>query len=111
MLMFPYDATLIDAVQIVPKSVADVLGILRAIERICVDGDGLKWFNWLYLEVTEAVASRLSSGTFVDSDWLAGLDVEFAKLYFGALGASLGASLAADSAHGRHRAESPLAGF
>lgn len=89
MLMFPYDATLIDAVQTVPTSVADVLRILGAIDRTCVDGDGLKWFNWLYLQVTQAVASRLGSGAFSDPNWLAALDVEFAKLYFGALGASL----------------------
>jgi len=54
-----------------------------------VDNDGLKWFNWLYLEVTDAVSARVAAGGFTDPSWLAGLDVQFAALYFGALAAHL----------------------
>jgi Family of unknown function (DUF5995) len=87
--MFPYDSILLKAVQSVPNSVADVLDIMQSIEATCVDGDGLKWFNWTYLQVTAAVESRIAAGGFADPAWLAELDVEFARLYFGALASSL----------------------
>lgn len=87
--MFAYDPALLTAVQAVPQSVADVLRTMRAIDAACVDGDGLKWFNWLYLRVTEAVEARLAGGGFADPAWLAQLDVQFARLYFGALEATL----------------------
>jgi hypothetical protein len=87
--MFPYDAAILATVQTVPQSIPDVLATMQTIETTCVDGDGLKWFNWLYLQVTEAVETRVSSGEFSDPAWLAALDVQFARLYFGALKASL----------------------
>jgi hypothetical protein len=87
--MFAYDPALLAALQTVPQSVADVLRTMRAIDAACTDGDGLKWFNWLYLRVTEAVEARLASGGFTDPAWLAQLDVQFARLYFGALDAAL----------------------
>jgi len=87
--MFPYDAALLAAVRTPPQSVADVLRIMQAIEATCADGDGLKWFNWLYLQVTQAVEARINSGGFTDPAWLAELDVQFARLYFTALGAAL----------------------
>jgi hypothetical protein len=94
--MFPYDPTLLVAVGAVPNSVADVLAIMQTIEATCVDGDGLKWFNWLYLQVTGAVESRIASGGFADPAWLAELDVQFARLYFGALASSLSGQSAPD---------------
>jgi Family of unknown function (DUF5995) len=87
--MFPYDATLLATVQASPQSVSDVLKSLQTIDTTCVDGDGLKWFNWLYLQVTQAVATQLVSGGFNDPAWLAQLDVQFARLYFSALKSSL----------------------
>jgi hypothetical protein len=87
--MFPYDAQLATTVQAVPQSIPGVLRILQAIEATCVDGDGLKWFNWLYLEVTQAVENRVTAGGFNDPQWLADLDVQFAGLYFNALHAAL----------------------
>ncbi|HEX4230593.1 MAG TPA: DUF5995 family protein [Bryobacteraceae bacterium] len=87
--MFPYDPSLIAAAQIPVASISDVLGVLQIIEKTCDDGDGLKWFNWLYLQVTEAVAARVASAGFSDPAWIANLDVQFAKLYFGALGSAL----------------------
>jgi hypothetical protein len=62
---------------------------MQVIEATCIDGDGLKWFNWLYLEVTRAVEARVASGGFGDPAWLAQLDVQFARLYFGALESAL----------------------
>jgi hypothetical protein len=87
--MFSYDPALLDAVRTNPRTVDDVLGIMRTIETTCIDGDGLKWFNWLYMHVTQAVEARVSSGGFADPGWIATLDVQFAILYFGALRAAL----------------------
>jgi hypothetical protein len=87
--MFPYDATLLVIAQSQPQSIAGVLEVLRAINAACADDDGLKWFNWLYLQVTEAVEARVASGSFAEGAWLAELDVRFASLYFGALAGSL----------------------
>jgi hypothetical protein len=83
--MFPYDSALLAAVDSTPRTVADVLGIMQTIDATCITGDGLKWFNGLYLQVTQAVAARIAIGGFSDGAWLAQLDLEFAKLYFGAL--------------------------
>jgi hypothetical protein len=62
---------------------------MQTIDRTCVNGDGLKWFNLLYMQVTQAVAVQIAAGGFNDPAWLAELDVQFARLYFEALRASL----------------------
>lgn len=87
--MFPYDATLLATVQAAPQSIQDVLQILQTIDTTCVDDDGLKWFNGLYLQVTQAAAARVAAGGFTDPAWLAQLDVQFAPLYFSSLRSSL----------------------
>jgi hypothetical protein len=85
MAMFPYDPALIAIVEKTPQSIADVLATLNNIDAICADGDGLKWFNWLYLQVTRAVEQRVDAGGFHDPAWLAELDIQFAGLYFSAV--------------------------
>jgi Family of unknown function (DUF5995) len=87
--MFPYDPTLLAVVQSAPQTIADVLQKLQTIGATCDDGDGLKWFNWLYLQVTQAVETRVGAGGFADPSWLSTLDVQFASLYFSAVKASL----------------------
>jgi len=87
--MFSYDPTLFAAVRTPVQSIPDVLQTMQTIGETCIDGDGLKWFNWLYLEVTQAVETRVASTGFTDPAWLAELDVQFARLYFGALEGSL----------------------
>ena len=87
--MFPYDAALLAAVRMTPQSIADVLQTMQTIGGTCIDGDGLKWFNWLYLQVTQSVETRVASGGFSDPAWLAALDVQFARLYFDALESAL----------------------
>ena len=94
--MFPYDPEILAALLTPPKSVADVIRILLNIEATCSDRDGLKWFNWLYLQVTQAAEARISSGGFTDAAWLAELDVQFACLYFDALSATLSGRKAPD---------------
>jgi hypothetical protein len=87
--MFPYDAQILAAVEAVPQDIPQVLATMNQIAALVQDGDGLKWFNWLYLEVTQAVEERVSDGGFANSAWLAELDVQFASLYFAALRDSL----------------------
>ena len=81
--MFPYDATLLAAVQAVPQSIPDVMQTLATIDATCIDGDGLKWFNRVYWRVT-AVEARVAAGDFVDPPWLAQLDVVRSPLFFSA---------------------------
>ena len=93
--MFPYDPALLAAVETTPQTIPDVVQMLQNIEAICEDGDGLKWFNWLYLEVTQAVEARVSladpanPSRFADPRWIATLDVTFASYYFAAIQSSL----------------------
>ena len=87
--MFPYDATLLAAVQTTSETIPDVVRILETIQATCADGDGLKWFNGLYLEVTNAVQGRVASGGFSNPTWMAALDVRFARFYFDAIRTSL----------------------
>ena len=87
--MFAYDPSLLAAVETAPGSIAEVVAMLGAIEAACSDGDGLKWFNWLYLRVTQAVQARVNSAGFEDCAWIAALDVDFAGFYFAAIRSSL----------------------
>jgi len=66
-------------------TIADVIAALEAIDALLPDTDGLKWFNWLYLTVTKAVDSNISTGTWRNPAWLTQLDVVFAGLYLSAL--------------------------
>jgi len=94
--MFPYDPQLLVILQAPPQSIADVLATMQSIEALTTDGDGLKWFNWLYFQVTQAVEARVSAGGFNDPGFLSELDVQFAQLYFNALKNSLSNASLAD---------------
>jgi hypothetical protein len=83
--VFAYDPQIRAALQRPLSSIADVLSTMQAIDALVADGDGLKWFNGLYLTVTETVDARASAGTFGDADFMSALDVQFAGLYFSAL--------------------------
>jgi uncharacterized protein DUF5995 len=83
--MFPYDPALLAAVQSKPASIPEVLETMDMMEATLQDADGLKWFHWLYLQVTQAVEKRVVAGGFASLAWLAELDVQFAELYFSAL--------------------------
>ena len=87
--MFPYDPTLLAALEATPQSIADVVQILQTIDATCAEADGLKWFNWLYLQVTQAVEARVNAAGFTDPAWIAALDVQFAGFYFAALQSAL----------------------
>lgn len=92
--MFPYDPDLLAAVQSTPQTIADVVSIMQAIDSFCINGDGLKWFNLLYMQVTRAVEARVNANgftnpAFLNPSWMAALDVEFAGYYFRAIQTSL----------------------
>jgi hypothetical protein len=69
--MFPYDPTILAAVQVKPQSIGDVFGMMQTIDDTCVDEDALKWFNWLYMTVTETIENKVAGGGFNDAAWLA----------------------------------------
>lgn len=66
-------------------AVEDVIAIMRAIDALLPNEDGLKWFNALYLMVTCSVGERSKNASWQDAAWLDRLDVVFAKLYFAAI--------------------------
>jgi hypothetical protein len=88
--MFDYDGEIQTAVENPPASIDDALKTMEAIDALCQNTDGLKWFNGLYLQVTQAIKKAADAGQFRSGAWLTALDVNFAALYFGALKAELG---------------------
>jgi hypothetical protein len=67
------------------RSIGDAITIMRAIDQQLPDRDGVKWFNRLYLRVTESVGRAVGDAQFNDVAFLTKLDVAFANLYFSAL--------------------------
>lgn len=68
-----------------PTTIPDVIAIMQAIDGVLVSGDGLKWFNMLYLKVTQQVDTQPPAGGWESPLWLTRLDVVFANMYFSAL--------------------------
>jgi hypothetical protein len=64
-------------------TIEDVIATMRAIDRALPDTDGVKWFNFLYLNVTEALFADATG--WEDWAFLQRFDVTFATLYFDAL--------------------------
>jgi len=69
----------------VPTDIAGVVARIHAIDNVLANGDGLKWFNLLYLNVTEKIDTQAPPGGWESPAWLARLDVVFAGLYFTAV--------------------------
>jgi hypothetical protein len=76
---------LLDAVNVTPVTIPDVVAIMGAIDRALPATDGLKWFNRLYMMVTEEIDQDCGRERWRSPEWLVHLDVEFAKLYFDAI--------------------------
>ncbi len=74
-------------------TVAEVLAKMDRIDKALADNDGLKWFNRLYMMVTQEVDLRPADG-WKDAVWLDRLDVVFAGLYFQAVAASISGAAA-----------------
>jgi Family of unknown function (DUF5995) len=68
-----------------PATIDDVVQTMESIDQLLPDGDGLKWFNRLYLMVTKEVDLDPPAAGWKDSDWLLLLDVIFAGFYFRAV--------------------------
>jgi hypothetical protein len=68
-----------------PATIAGVLGLMQKIDGTLPTGDGLKWFNLLYMMVTQKVDSSPPQGGWENSAWLTRLDVVFAGYYFSAI--------------------------
>ena len=68
-----------------PASIDEVIQLMQRIEDTLAEDDGLRWFNLLYLKVTEHVRDNPPLGAWRDPQWLGRLDVVFANLYFAAL--------------------------
>lgn len=66
-------------------TIADVVLVMQQIDAVLPDDDGLKWFNLLYLKVTEEVLAQTAGHVWNDADWLARLDIIFAGRYFAAI--------------------------
>ena len=103
-----------------PATIAEVIATMRAIDALLPEQDGLKWFNLLYLMVTDNVKAQDPQGTWQNPAWLDHLDVVFARFYFNALAdfvagretaASWRAMLAARFTPGIDRIQFALAGM
>ncbi len=68
-----------------PTTIADVIATMKSIDALLADNDGLKWFNRLYLMVTDQVNASPPGGAWQNPAWLEHLDVVFAQFYFTAL--------------------------
>jgi Family of unknown function (DUF5995) len=68
-----------------PTTIDDVLTLMQRIDDLLPNNDGLKWFNLLYLRVTQQVDCSPPPGGWKDSAWLTRLDVVFAQFYLAAI--------------------------
>ncbi len=64
-----------------PATIDEVIARMRSIDAMLANDDGLKWFNRLYLMVTEEVDLHPPAGGWKDAGWLLELDVIFAGMY------------------------------
>jgi hypothetical protein len=72
------------------ETIADVVARMQGIDALLPVNDGLKWFNRLYLMVTQEVDLKPPGGAWQSPTWLTRLDVVFAGLYFDAVAEFLG---------------------
>ena len=72
-----------------PASIDEVIQIMERLDAELTENDGLKWFNLLYLEVTQQVQQHPPVDDWKAPIWLSRLDVIFATLYFKAIADSL----------------------
>ena len=75
-----------------PATIGNVLQKMQQIDQLLADGDGLKWFNRLYMMVTHKVDVDPPAGGWKDANWLFRLDVVFAGFYFRAIAGYLDGS-------------------
>ena len=82
----PIDAQLLEIVSgASPVSIADVIAVMQSIDELLPSNDGLKWFNRIYLMVTQKIDAQPPPNGWEDATWLTRLDVVFAGFYFAAI--------------------------
>jgi hypothetical protein len=84
--MASLDEQLVQIVAAAPvTTIGDVIIALQKMDAILPNDDGLKWFNLLYLKVSEGVRDHPPPAGWQAPQWLARLDVIFANIYFDAI--------------------------
>ncbi len=64
------------------ETVDDVIAVLRGLDSELANDDGLKWFNLLYLKVTEAVGTPAADGSVGESPMVGAARCEFRQALF-----------------------------
>lgn len=72
-----------------PVTINEVIQVMQRLDAVLPETDGLKWFNLLYMKVTQQVEDNPPVGGWNDAVWLTRLDVIFANFYFHAIADSL----------------------
>jgi len=86
----PTDARLLQIVSSgAPAAIGDVLAAMQSIDGLLPSSDGLKWFNKLYLMVTQQIDLKPPPNGWEDATWLTRLAVVFANFYFTAIADAL----------------------
>lgn len=86
----PIDQQLLQVVTAAePANIADVIRTMQNIDALLPNTDGLKWFNKLYLSVTQHIDGQAPATAWEDAAWLLRLDVIFAGFYFAAVASFL----------------------
>jgi hypothetical protein len=67
------------------NSIEDVINVMRGLDNVLPNSDGLKWFNLLYLKVTEGVRDSPPAEGWENPQYVERLAVIFAGLYFSAI--------------------------
>jgi hypothetical protein len=117
----PEDQALYAIVTAPPSTtISGVIAVMNQIDAALPAADGLKWFNRLYLAVTQKVDLQPLSA-WQDAVWLVSLDVVFAGMYFSAVAQYLSADATTPSSwralmdarhtHGIDRIQFALAGM
>jgi len=82
----PIDQQLLQIVDAAtPSTISDVIVVMQKIDALLPSADGLKWFNKLYLMVTNEVDTHPPAGEWNNAAWLTHLDVVFANFDFTAI--------------------------
>ena len=79
------------------ETIPDVIAVMKSIDALLPENDGLKWFNRLYLMVTDDVNAQPPGGAWQNPVWLERLDVVFAGFYFDAVADWIGGRTTAAS--------------
>jgi len=86
----PIDSQLLQIVTATqPATIPGVIQVMESIDALLPNDDGLKWFNKLYLLVTQAIDSQPPVIPWSDPAWLTQLDVIFAGFYLQAIASFL----------------------